>query len=247
MWVLFAAPTPTSDGQTAEDLYRKRLTWITDAMREDARALGCRFHRAWYAEDGSAFYALANWESREGGSSVLRAVGHPGRAGRGRDHAPRGRGAGAGTLGRRSPTRVAPSNAKASCSTHRSSPGRPTICRPTGSPASVKPHGTEIAGAPRTVIVQHDAIQSRYVVIGTPATTGGYSSSASNGATCATGCTRTSTPWKNDCARPRSSRIRSTARSTSASVRASPCSIFHTTVALIRSRCTGRSSPSSAA
>ena len=25
-----------------------------------------RFHRAWYARDGSAFYAIANWESREG-------------------------------------------------------------------------------------------------------------------------------------------------------------------------------------
>jgi hypothetical protein len=65
MWVLFMVPTPTPDGQTAEDLYRKRLTRITDEMRQDARELGCRFHRAWYAQDGSAFYALANWESRE--------------------------------------------------------------------------------------------------------------------------------------------------------------------------------------
>jgi hypothetical protein len=31
-----------------------------------AREHGCRFHRAWYAEDGSAFFAIANWKSREG-------------------------------------------------------------------------------------------------------------------------------------------------------------------------------------
>jgi hypothetical protein len=66
MWILFTVPTPTPDGQTAEDLYRKRLTWITDPMREDARALGCRFHRAWFAHDGSAFYAVANWDSLDG-------------------------------------------------------------------------------------------------------------------------------------------------------------------------------------
>jgi hypothetical protein len=66
MWMLFMVPTPTPDGRTAEDLYRRRLTWITDAMRADARQLGCRFHRAWYTEDGTAFYALANWDSREG-------------------------------------------------------------------------------------------------------------------------------------------------------------------------------------
>ena len=63
MWVLFMAPCPTPDGRTARDLYEKRLTWITDDMRASARELGFRFHRAWYAEDGSAFYALANWES----------------------------------------------------------------------------------------------------------------------------------------------------------------------------------------
>ncbi len=66
MWILFSVPCPTPDGQTAEDLYRKRLTWITPEMQDSARALGCRFHRAWHAEDGSAFYALANWETLEG-------------------------------------------------------------------------------------------------------------------------------------------------------------------------------------
>jgi len=66
MWILFTAPCPTPDGQTAEDLYRKRLDLITPAMQTSARELGCRFHRAWFAEDGSAFYAVANWESREG-------------------------------------------------------------------------------------------------------------------------------------------------------------------------------------
>ena len=29
------------------------------------------FHRAWYAQDGSAFYALANWESREAASAFF--------------------------------------------------------------------------------------------------------------------------------------------------------------------------------
>ena len=66
MWILFTAPCPTPDGQTAEDLYRKRIPWITSEMQTSARAHGCRFHRAWHAADGSAFYALAQWESREG-------------------------------------------------------------------------------------------------------------------------------------------------------------------------------------
>jgi hypothetical protein len=70
-WMLFAAPTPTPDGRSAEDLYEKRLTWITDEMRADARARGCRFHRAWHAKDGSAFYALAFWETREGASAFF--------------------------------------------------------------------------------------------------------------------------------------------------------------------------------
>ena len=72
MWVLFTAPCPTPDGRTAEDLYRKRETWITDEMRTSARELGCRFHRAWYAADGSAFFALARWETREGASDFFR-------------------------------------------------------------------------------------------------------------------------------------------------------------------------------
>ena len=71
MWILFSAPCPTPDGQTAEDLYRKRLPWITPEMRLSARELGCRFHRAWYAEDGSAFYALANWETAEGADAFF--------------------------------------------------------------------------------------------------------------------------------------------------------------------------------
>jgi hypothetical protein len=73
MWVLFMVPCPTPDGQTAEDLYRKRLTWISPEMQSSAREHGCRFHRAWYAEDGSAFYAVANWESREGASAFFHA------------------------------------------------------------------------------------------------------------------------------------------------------------------------------
>ena len=65
VWVLFRVPCPTPDGRTAKDLYQARVDRIDDAMRADARGRGCRFHRAWYAQDGSAFYALANWESRE--------------------------------------------------------------------------------------------------------------------------------------------------------------------------------------
>jgi hypothetical protein len=59
MWALFHVPCPTPDGQTAQDLYEKRLTWISDEMRASARELGCTFHRARYASDGSAFYTLA--------------------------------------------------------------------------------------------------------------------------------------------------------------------------------------------
>jgi hypothetical protein len=42
-------------------------------MRTDARARGCRFHRAWYAVDGHAFYALAIWQSRESAREFYRA------------------------------------------------------------------------------------------------------------------------------------------------------------------------------
>jgi hypothetical protein len=71
MWVLFMVPCPTPDGQTAEDLYRKRVDRITAEMQASARELGCRFHRAWYVEDGSAFYAVANWDSREGANTFF--------------------------------------------------------------------------------------------------------------------------------------------------------------------------------
>jgi hypothetical protein len=47
------------------------LTWITDDMRASARELGCLFHRAWFAEDGSAFYALANWDSLDGAQTFF--------------------------------------------------------------------------------------------------------------------------------------------------------------------------------
>ena len=66
MWILFSVPTPTPDGRTARDLYDWRVTRIDAELQESARELGCRFHRAWYAEDGSAFYALAFWDSRAG-------------------------------------------------------------------------------------------------------------------------------------------------------------------------------------
>jgi hypothetical protein len=65
MWVLFTVPCPTPDGRTARDLYERRETWISPEMAASARELGCTFHRAWYAADGSAFYAVACWSSRE--------------------------------------------------------------------------------------------------------------------------------------------------------------------------------------
>ena len=47
---------------------------------------------------------------------------------------------------------AAASNAAAARSTAASWRRRPTICRPTGSPLRVKPHGTEIAGRPVSVM-----------------------------------------------------------------------------------------------
>lgn len=69
MWVLFRAP---AGEQSAREMYEKRLTLITDEMRASARELGCTFHRAWYAEDGSAFYALAHWQTRDGAREFFR-------------------------------------------------------------------------------------------------------------------------------------------------------------------------------
>jgi len=71
MWMLFQVPCPTPDGQTARDLYEKRVVRITPVMQESARSHGCRFHRAWYTQDGSAFYALADWETREGANAFF--------------------------------------------------------------------------------------------------------------------------------------------------------------------------------
>lgn len=71
MWVLFHVPCPTPSGETALDLYLKRERWIDSAMRASAERHGCRFHRAWHAADGSAFYALAKWETREGASAFF--------------------------------------------------------------------------------------------------------------------------------------------------------------------------------
>jgi hypothetical protein len=68
MWILFTVPCPTPDGRTAQDLYQWRVERISDEMSASAAELGCSFHRAWYAADGSAFYAVANWKSREAAS-----------------------------------------------------------------------------------------------------------------------------------------------------------------------------------
>ena len=72
LWVLFHVPCPTSDGRSARELYEKRVAWISPEMQASARRHGCRFHRAWHATDGSAFYAVAQWESREAASAFFR-------------------------------------------------------------------------------------------------------------------------------------------------------------------------------
>lgn len=71
MWVLFYVPCPTPDGRTAKDLYEKRIPWITAEMQASAVEHGCRFHRAWYARDNSAFYALAMWQTAEGAKAFF--------------------------------------------------------------------------------------------------------------------------------------------------------------------------------
>lgn len=40
-------------------------------MQASAAEHGCRFHRAWYANDDSAFYALANWDTSEGATAFF--------------------------------------------------------------------------------------------------------------------------------------------------------------------------------
>jgi len=40
-------------------------------MRASAREHGCTYHRAWYAKDGSAFYALAHWRTLEGAQAFF--------------------------------------------------------------------------------------------------------------------------------------------------------------------------------
>jgi len=71
VWILFQVPCPTPDGETAKGLYGKRVTGISPQMQASAEQHGCRFHRAWYTSDGSAFVALAMWETREGASAFF--------------------------------------------------------------------------------------------------------------------------------------------------------------------------------
>ena len=68
MWILFTAP---AGEQSARAMYEKRVTGITADMQASAHELGCTFHRAWYAADGSAFYALAHWRTREGANAFF--------------------------------------------------------------------------------------------------------------------------------------------------------------------------------
>lgn len=81
MWTLLSVPCPTPDGQTAEDLYRKRAEGITEGMQASAERLGCRFHRVWYTGDGSALYTLTLWDTEEAArtfSEEWQVAGEPG-------------------------------------------------------------------------------------------------------------------------------------------------------------------------
>jgi hypothetical protein len=69
--MMFQVPCPTPDGRTAKELFDKRVAAITPEMQRSAADHGCRFHRAWYAADGSAFYAVACWESAEGANAFF--------------------------------------------------------------------------------------------------------------------------------------------------------------------------------
>lgn len=72
MWILWSVPCPTPDGRTARDLYERRVAWIGPEQRASAVGHGCRFHRAWYSDDETAFYALAYWDTREGATAFFR-------------------------------------------------------------------------------------------------------------------------------------------------------------------------------
>jgi len=50
--------------------HARHRTVIHEDMRASAVSHGCRFHRAWHAHDGSAFYAIARWDSREGAQAL---------------------------------------------------------------------------------------------------------------------------------------------------------------------------------
>ena len=71
IWVLFQVPCPTPEGQSAWDLYQKRVDGITPEMRASAAKHGCTFHRAWHTADGSAFYAIAHWATRAGANAFF--------------------------------------------------------------------------------------------------------------------------------------------------------------------------------
>jgi hypothetical protein len=71
MWILFRVPCPTPDGRSARDLYERRVNWISPEMQASARAHGCGFHQAWYAADGSAFWAIAEWASADGANAFF--------------------------------------------------------------------------------------------------------------------------------------------------------------------------------
>jgi hypothetical protein len=63
-----ALPRPIADARRAHRARPLRLSRHAH-RRGDARKRprpGCTFHRAWHTADGSSFYALAHWRTREG-------------------------------------------------------------------------------------------------------------------------------------------------------------------------------------
>ena len=74
VWMLFVVPCPVPGGRTARDLYQKRVTGITHEMRIDARARGCRFHRAWHAADCSRATSVWSLWGENGTRAALAAL-----------------------------------------------------------------------------------------------------------------------------------------------------------------------------
>src|SRR5207302_43485 len=99
-----------------------------------------------------------------------------------------------------------PSKAAEAARTVASACRRPTICRPTGSPSSVQPAGTEAAGWPVRLNGNVNGIQPR-VEAGSPAISRGGAWPAANGRTATVGIRRRSKRSRNACTSRQDARI----------------------------------------